>query len=99
RALHARLRLALEGHVIQAPDPFLLREARVDAPATRAAQKRRAVAALETPLGVVRLAGLRVAVGEARGLGPLRLVRKHDRCGLADQGARGGADHLLEEAV
>ena len=99
RALHAQVGLALGGDVLEAPDPLLLGLTQVGAPAARAAAEGRAVAPLEAPFAVVRLAGQGVVVGERHRLLPVRLRGEQDRRALADQLAGPRADHLLEEAV
>src|SRR3982751_3536337 len=56
RPLHPRVGLALGGHVLEAPDPFLLLVAGIDAPAARAATEGAAIASPEAAFVIVRLA-------------------------------------------
>src|SRR5205085_6758693 len=99
RALQPLVRFALERHVLEAPDPFLDLVADIDAPAARAVAEVRAVAALEAPLRVVGLTGRGRHVGERAGAQPVVALGEDDLGALADELARPGAHHLLEEAV
>ena len=89
----------LEGDVLEAPDPFLLVAARIDAPPAGAGEERAAVAPLEAPLRVVRLPGRGVLVGEPPGLAPVLLAGEQHRRGLPHQAARRRLHHFLEKAV
>src|SRR5207245_5578858 len=99
RALHALVRLALGGDVLEAPDPFLHLVADVDAPAVRAAAVGGAVAALEAPFGVVRSARRGGEIGERTGALPVFALGEEALGALADELARPRAHHLLEIAV
>src|SRR5262245_53698202 len=88
RGLQQLARGVLGGHVLQAPDPFLLGLADVDAPAAGAAAERRAVAALEEPLRVIRLAGRGALVGKPAGLLPILARGEQRRRALPDELAR-----------
>ena len=99
RALHAQLRLALDGDVLVAPDPLLLLVPGVGAPPARAAHEGRAVAPAEARLAVVGAAGRGRRVRAPPGLLPVGARREQARGALADQLAGPGADHVLQIAV
>ena len=97
--LHASLGFALGRDILEAPDPLLLLASRVDAPAAGAAVENGAVAALEFPFAVVRLAGGGGAIGEQARLAPCLLRGEQHRGALADELAGACADHVLQETV
>src|SRR5205085_2069322 len=101
RALHALVRLALGGDVLEAPDPFLDFLPRIDASAACAAAdaRGRPVVLSEQAVGVVRLAVRRGAIGDLMGaLLVLGRVEARPRA-HPDELARPGADHILERPV
>src|SRR5205085_478305 len=99
RALHALVRLALGGDVLEAPDPFLDFVPRIDASAACAAAEGRPVAPSEPAFVVVRLSRRRGAIGELARALPLLGIGKERARALADQLPRPGADHFLEIPV